>query len=135
MGLFKRKPGGTLIGNLLRGVAKNATGGALGNGAMMISQEDADRRDLSDNDFSAKYGKTKTGVVLGTPANPNITSPEQSLTNSTKEQIAKAEKETYWKLAKKYWYYPVGMLIVGLSLGIMAGIQYTKKKYRIKNRR
>jgi hypothetical protein len=34
--LFKKKPGGTVFGNMLRGVAKTATGGILGNGANMI---------------------------------------------------------------------------------------------------
>ncbi len=44
-GIFKRKPGGTMFGNLLRGVAHQASGGVLGNGVMMISQEDAGKRD------------------------------------------------------------------------------------------
>ena len=34
--LFKKKPGGTLVGNILRGVASNATGGILGSGAGRI---------------------------------------------------------------------------------------------------
>lgn len=73
-GLFNRKPGGTFFGNLIRGVAKTAVGvvpgvgGALsnviGNGAMMISQEDADKRDLSEADYQAKYGKKKDGTAI-----------------------------------------------------------------------
>lgn len=35
-GLFKKKPGGTFFGNLIRGVANKATGGILGTGAHMI---------------------------------------------------------------------------------------------------
>lgn len=34
--LFKRKPGGTFAGNLIRGVANNLSGGALGNGYFKI---------------------------------------------------------------------------------------------------
>lgn len=34
--LFKRKPGGTFVGNLIRSGARTATGGILGNGAMML---------------------------------------------------------------------------------------------------
>ena len=67
--IFKRKPGGTFVGNLLRGGAKAVAnvfvpgGGALvGNGAMMITQEDADKRDLTDAQFIAKYGLTKAGL-------------------------------------------------------------------------
>lgn len=35
MGLFSKKPGGTVIGNLIRKVANNATNGLLGTGANM----------------------------------------------------------------------------------------------------
>lgn len=61
--IFKRKPGGTFVGNMIRGAVKNVpvVGGFLGNGQMMISEEDADKRDLSDADFEAKYGKKKDG--------------------------------------------------------------------------
>lgn len=63
--LFKRKPGGTFVGNLIRGAVKSVpvVGGLLGNGAMMISQVDADKRDLSDADFEAKYNATKSNVA------------------------------------------------------------------------
>ena len=72
-GLFKRKPGGTLIGNLFRKVANAATGGILGNGAGMITQEEADARDLNDYDFFAKYGYNKPGAV--NPVNQGQTGP------------------------------------------------------------
>jgi hypothetical protein len=63
MGLFKRKPGGTLVGNLIRGAVKAipVVGGYLGNGGMMISQQDADKRDMSDSEYRAKYGVEKDG--------------------------------------------------------------------------
>lgn len=34
--IFKRKEGGTLLGNMVRGVVNNASGGLLGNGALML---------------------------------------------------------------------------------------------------
>ena len=34
--LFKRKEGGTLVGNIIRTTANSKTGGLLGNGAMML---------------------------------------------------------------------------------------------------
>ena len=37
--LFKRKKGGTFIGNLIRGVANKATGGILGNGVGLAKWE------------------------------------------------------------------------------------------------
>lgn len=36
MGLFKKKPGGTFVGNLLRTAANKATGGIMGTGANRI---------------------------------------------------------------------------------------------------
>lgn len=114
--LFKRKPGGTFFGNLLRGVANKATGGLLGNGAMMISQEDADKRDLSDADFIAKYGKTKTNVpVQSVQPNPNIMSVSQSLDNNTKNQVNDGKRQALMETIKKRWYlvlFPVVLIIV-----------------------
>ena len=40
-GLFKRKPGGTFVGNLIRGAANKASGGLLGNGAMILKPNEA----------------------------------------------------------------------------------------------
>lgn len=37
--LFKKKKGGTFVGNLIRGVASTATGGLLGNGAQLRQWE------------------------------------------------------------------------------------------------
>lgn len=39
--LFKRKPGGTFLGNLLRSAAHTASGGMLGNGAMMLKSDES----------------------------------------------------------------------------------------------
>lgn len=57
--LFSRRPGGTAVGNILRTVANKATGGVLGTGAMMITQEEYDRKHLTDFEYYTKYGKNK----------------------------------------------------------------------------
>jgi hypothetical protein len=36
--LFKRKPGGTKVGNLFRGIANKASGGVLGNGLLKVDE-------------------------------------------------------------------------------------------------
>lgn len=41
MGIFKRKPGGTFFGNLIRRTANQLSGGVLGNGAMMLDAQPA----------------------------------------------------------------------------------------------
>src|SRR4051794_30840046 len=61
-GIFDRKPGGTFVGNLLRTASSAATGGVLGQGTQMISQQQYDSIHLSDADFVAKYGVTKSGA-------------------------------------------------------------------------
>lgn len=71
--IFKRKPGGTFVGNLLRKTANTVAGAipfvggiaskVVGQGAMMITQEQADKRDLSDEDYYNKYGQYKDGRV------------------------------------------------------------------------
>jgi hypothetical protein len=77
--LFQRKPGGTAAGNFLRGIVSVVTNGNMGTGAGMITQEQADIRDLTDSEFIAKYAKTKRGVpVAGVTPNPNIKSQDQA---------------------------------------------------------
>lgn len=46
MGLFKKKPGGTVVGNLLRGIANKATGGILGNGKGRIPAGSTDGKTI-----------------------------------------------------------------------------------------
>lgn len=37
--IFKRKPGGTFVGNLIRNQVKTLSGGLLGNGAMLLKED------------------------------------------------------------------------------------------------
>ncbi|MBS1570973.1 MAG: hypothetical protein JST62_01055 [Bacteroidetes bacterium] len=64
--IFGRKPGGTFVGNLIRNAASTATGGVLGQGQMKITQEEFDRKNLSDVAYYNKYGVSKPG------ANPSV---------------------------------------------------------------
>lgn len=77
--MFQRKPGGTTAGNFLRGLLSTITNGNLGTGAGMITQKQADARDLTDSEFIAKYGENKRGVpIAGVTPNPNIKSAQQA---------------------------------------------------------
>lgn len=39
MGIFKSKPGGTFLGNIIRGAANKFSGGVLGNGQMLAQAQ------------------------------------------------------------------------------------------------
>lgn len=104
---FKRKPGGTALGNTIRGVLKTASAGLLGNGALMISEEE--------------YAKKN-----GTPYTPQPMSPITSLVidsaaNTPQGQalIAEQKKKAIIDMLTKYWY---------VAAGIVAGIVYLIKK-------
>lgn len=123
--LFKRKPGGTVIGNLIRGVANTASGGVLGNGQMMITQQDADKRDLSDADYQAKYGQTKDGAIVPgaipvVDQNTNTNNPGNTATPSTSK-------------LKAFFKKPLVRLIVAIT--IVGGLVLLIVKLVRKNKR
>lgn len=65
--LFKRKPGGTMVGNLLRAGVRTATGGILGNGALMISKEEYEaknRGEKTSNEREKNYLLETAGAGL-----------------------------------------------------------------------
>lgn len=76
--LFKRKPGGTLLGNLARGVLNKATGGILGNGSQLAKWE---------REQAEKQGQTS--AVRG--ALPRMTSPLFNQPQKTPQQTAQAQ--------------------------------------------
>lgn len=116
--IFKRKPGGTFVGNLIRGAVQKYTGGALGNGALKISQDEYDLKALTDADYQSKYGKTKTGVVLNNqPINKDILSVEQQADKFSEQSMDKLKKDSIIGYLKKYWYIallPAGLLILAI---------------------
>lgn len=122
--VFKKKPGGTMLGNLVRGAANKATGGVLGNGAGIISQEDFDKTTLSDVEFYNRYAKTKNGVVMqeykNSSANqPPITEPPSPI-KASKMGVVKV-----W--LQKYWYVP---LLAVSALGTLLYFAFKKTKKR-----
>lgn len=72
-GLFKKKPGGTFFGNLIRGVTSSATGGMLGSGANRIElgQTKTNAQLAAE---SAAAGTTPNPYVQGTAPPPTVQS-------------------------------------------------------------
>ena len=125
--VFKKKPGGTMLGNLIRTTANKATGGVLGNGASIISQEDFDKNTLTDLEFYNRYAKTKNGVVLDAYKNSAANQPQVPLPSdplkTTKMGVIKV-----W--LQKYWYVPILAFTALSTLVYFAIRKPTKKTYK-----
>lgn len=94
--LFKRKPGGTFVGNLIRGVANKASYGLLGNGLFKLKEgESPDESNENAKDAIAQ-GVAYTNKVAGTDG---------------------AQKDVFFMYLKQYWYYvavPFGVVVLYL---------------------
>lgn len=125
----KSLPGGTPAGNLLRKVSRDISGGVLGNGAMLISQVDYDQQNLSDADYVAKYGKTKTGVTV-----EGVTPDSSIMAVDQQRRMGVNKSPTWWitvkSLARRYWFLVIPALIVLLVwvLTLIARLFNTKSK-------
>lgn len=131
--LFKRKPGGTFLGNLVRKAASQATGGVLGKGSLKISQNEYDLKNLNDQDFTQKYGKNKTGSITTGSTNPDIKTIDQQISEIQDQQHNEAGKSTLMATLKmyfkKFWYVLIvpGGIIIYLVFG-------RKKSFKSKRR-
>lgn len=96
--LFKRKPGGTPLGNTIRGVLNKVSGGILGNGLLMKQGENEPL--ISDNLQQA------TGAALAAA--------NQYAPNMQGGQPSPTEKGYVTQMFKQY-----GMYIIG-GLGLVA---------------
>lgn len=97
--LFKRKPGGTFVGNSLRTLSSAYTGGAMGSGRMMITELDADKRDLNDTDFFTKYGRSKALAYPGTL-------PLVGYANNGSSSFSSPATDLAFAWLKRNWYVP-----------------------------
>ncbi|PSL43412.1 hypothetical protein CLV51_108101 [Chitinophaga niastensis] len=138
--LFKRKPGGTLLGNILRKTGSTVAGiipfvggvasKIVGQGAMMISQEDADKRDMSDSDYQAKYGVQKDGraiPVFNTAGQTLLTTAGLGAVSGASAAVTSLEAANAAKDAG-IWTYLKWLPVVGLALLIYK--VYTNKKHK-----
>ncbi|MBO9731165.1 MAG: hypothetical protein J7623_21180 [Chitinophaga sp.] len=139
--LFKRKPGGTFMGNLLRKTANTVAGAIpfvggiaskiVGQGAMMISQEEADKRDLSDADYMTKYGQQKDGrpIPVFNPAGQTL------LATAAGGAVAGANAAVSGLEAQKaaenagVWQYLKWLPVAGLAL-LIYKVYNNKKRHR-----
>lgn len=113
--IFKKKAGGTLIGNLFRTVTGGITGPAP-------TQYDIDLKELNDADFALKYGTDKRGVpIVGTTP---TTQQQQAYNAATGTDTASKAKEFF----KKKWVKVTGAILGGLLLVGIAVFAWKKLK-------
>ena len=114
--IFKKVPGGTAIGNQLRDLFHNVSP-LLGNGAAIISQEQYDMENLSDELFAKKYGYTKNRVSTGQKPDKSIKTQEQIKLELANKQNDKGTVKTVLEFLKKYWYItllPFGSIVLAI---------------------
>jgi hypothetical protein len=94
MGLFKnimkKKPGGTLVGNLVRGVANNLSGGVIGSGVNRLPTEVSNGANLTAQNQMKVLQETAGKGLADSPLINGFTN--QVANNSTKQVL------------RKYWY-------------------------------
>lgn len=132
--LFKRKKGGTLVGNLIRGVASSATGGVLGNGTQLRAweaEQEAKKFDALNGQISQltqqlqanrqKIDAKQMGSDLVSMAIKNGVASPQTSPNAGESVILET--------LKKRWYYVVGAVaVIGGAIWLTAKKTGSKKR-------
>lgn len=113
MGIFKKKPGGTFMGNIIRGAANKFSGGVLGNGAGLMQADSQQHTPIVNMDAI----KGNVFDALGGAVDKSPT-------------VKKALVEGVWS---KYKFYILGA--VATIVAITAFLVTRKKKYSAPKRR
>lgn len=96
--LFKRKAGGTFVGNLLRGVANKATKGKLGNGDDLRRWEE--KQGINSNASTDSYAYS-LGRKAGEPLERHVDSmgDNPAVKDFENRQIMNTLKKWWWAIA------------------------------------
>ncbi len=112
--IFKKKKGGTFVGNLIRSGAKAATGGLLGNGDSLRQWEESQaiQEQTQAVQQSAQATANQIGSILGNALKPSVDSAMNSKpVTDAQNMVASAWiKKNWWKLATPL------LLIIGLTV-------------------
>jgi hypothetical protein len=126
-GLFKKKKGGTMFGNLLRGVSSKVTGGLLGSGAgLQAWEESQNQTELNDlqkqlmvsnnranNGFAAGQKMAMAGIEAA-GGQPNATIGQSVFTETL----------------KKNWYFVLGGVIAIVGIVYLIVKPKSNKKFK-----
>ncbi len=114
--IFKKKPGGTFVGNLIRGVASKVTGGisdlVLKAPSGAVDPQQAQVVENVATPIAQQVNKTVIPVLNAELGNPNGT--VQDVATSIVESSTKTAMQTVKEQLKKYWWIlliPGGLLL------------------------
>lgn len=129
--IFKKKRGGTVVGNLIRGVASTATGGALGSGVALKNWEakqDAKEKQALHNEI-ASLRKSIDGRQMG----------EDLVKSAVKNGAASGQTDPnlgehiVLTTLKKHWAYITGgLLVVGLMIYLLTRKKNSGGKFKFR---
>ncbi len=127
--IFKKKKGGTVVGNFIRGVASTATGGVLGSGVGLANWE-AEQEAKKDaalkaelKDLRRQIDSKQLGADLVNSAVSNGVASKQSSPNMGENIVLET--------LKKHWYWFAGAMVV---LALLIWFFTTQKGNKINSR-
>lgn len=124
--IFKKKPGGTFLGNLIRKGANVASGGVLGNGTELRAWEAKQEVSQQNQLLQKQQLANDLGTAIGNQAKPLMAKIENS------KEVQSAKNTMAMEYLKKNWWkllIPVA-LVVGLTYYVAKrGNKRTPKRY------
>lgn len=128
--LFGKQRGGSIVGNLIRGVASSATGGILGSGAALSARNNREDDKKFDSAVAAQVAETlakqpsfQAGKKIGVPISAQV----NKITDSP--EAKKIKQNIMLDYLKDNWIKIVGGLI-GIVLLIFVVRYFLKKGVR-----
>lgn len=118
--MFKKKPGGTFFGNLVRGTASKYTGGILGNGKHMVPLQGDDAPTQTQEigrltgETAGTYAETKIGAdrllnrITSSTGGKNVL---DSITDVLGDIGTTTADKSFKGLLKKYWWLAIILAI------------------------
>ena len=121
--IFKKKKGGTLFGNLLRGAASTATGGILGSGAGLAKWEAEQEQIEYDKAYKATQERLQQNAAY------NAGRSTGNMINLSSDPNDPAVKQTE-KNATKLFFKKFGAWIALAAVAVIGGTIFLTKKFR-----
>ena len=119
--IFKKKKGGTMLGNLIRGVAKKVSGGKLGTGKHMLKDDKSTEPDPKLIKVGSQVGdlanQLLTPVITEALTGNPVKSIDKGLLTDTMEAVTDTAVDSFWDSLKKKWYLlalPFGLILFAI---------------------